>query len=76
LPPHILSVQAIASVLLSVTGVLDKVVTVAIRRTWDDLLHENTALEDALSTKEVFQVAHILAQEIRKARKLGRTAKL
>ena len=73
---HILSVQAIASVLLSAPGVLDQVDAVAIHCTWYDLLHENIALEDALSTKEVFQVAHILEQEIEKARKLGRTAKL
>ena len=66
----------VASVLLSAPGVLDQVDAVAIHRTWYDLLHENIALEDALSTKEVFQVAHILEQEIEKARKLGRTAKL
>ena len=68
---HILSVQSIASVLLSAPGVLDQV-----DDTWYDLLHESIALEDAISTKEVFQVAHILEQEIEKARKLGRTAKL
>ena len=73
---HILSVQVVASVLLSAPGVLDQVDAVAIHRTWYDLLHENIALEDAISTKEVFQVAHILEQEIEKARKLGRTAKL
>ena len=76
---HTLSVQAIASVLLSASGVLDQVDTVAIHpihRRWYDLLHEDIALKDALSTKEVFQVAHILEQEIEKARKLGRTAKL
>ena len=61
---------------LSAPGVLDQVDTVAIHRTWYDLLHEDIALKDALSTKEVFQVAHILEQEIEKARKLGRTAKL
>ena len=60
---HILSVQAIALVLLSAPGVLDQVDAVAIHRTWwYDLLHENIAFEDALSTKEVFQVAHILEQ--------------
>ena len=69
---HILSVQAIASVLLSAPGVLDQFDAVAIHRTWYDLLHENIALEDALSTKEVFQVAHILEQEI----EIARTAKL
>ena len=68
---HILSVQETASVLLSAPGVLDQVDAVAIHRTWYDFLHENIALEDALSTKEVFQVAHILEQEIEKARKLG-----
>ena len=73
---HILSVQAVASVLLSAPGALDQVYAVAIHRTWYDLIHENIAIEDALSTKEVFQVAHILEQEIEKARKLGRTAKL
>ena len=73
---HILSVQAVASVLLSAPGVLDQVDAVAIHRTWYDLIHENIAIEDALSTKEVFQVADILEQEIEKARKLGRTAKL
>ena len=67
---HILSVPAIASVLLSAPGVLDQVDAVVIHRTWYDLLHENIALEDALSTKEVYQVAHILKQ------KLGRTARL
>ena len=73
---HIRSVQAIASVLLSAPGVLYQVDTVTIHRTWYALRHEKIALEDALSTKEVFQVAHILEQEIEKTRKLGRTAKL
>ena len=49
---HILSVQAIASVLLSAPGVLDQVDTVAIHRTWYDLLHEDIALKDALSTNQ------------------------
>ena len=61
---------------MSAPGVLAKVYAVAIHRTWYDLLHENIALDDALSTKEVFQVAHILEQEIEKARKLVPTAKL
>ena len=65
---HIFSVQSIASVLLSAPGVLYQVYAVAIHRTWYDLLHENIALEDALSTKEVFQVAHIMEQEIEKVR--------
>ena len=73
---HILSVQAIASVLLSAPGVLDQVDTVGIHRTWYDLLNEDIALKDALSTKEVFQVAHILEQKNEKARKFGQTAKL
>ena len=73
---HIFNVQAIASVLLSAPGVLDQVDAVTIHRTWYDFIHENIALEDALSTKEVFKVAHILEQEIEKARKLGRTAKV
>ena len=73
---HTLSIQAIAFLLLSAPGVLDEVNMEAIRRTWDDLLHENISLDDALLTSEVQQITDILDREIEKARNLGRTAKL
>ena len=73
---HILSVQAISSVLLTFPGVLENVDTEALHRTWEDLLHENISLGDALSSTGAFQVTQILKQEIQKARKLSRTSKL
>lgn len=73
---RILSIQAIASVLLTSRGVLDQVDTESLHHIWHDLLHENISIEDTLSTHEVFQVSHILENELEQARNLSQTAKL
>ena len=73
---HILSIQAIACVLLTSPGVLDEVDTETLKHLWDDLLHEHISLQQTVSSKEVIQLSHILEQELQKMRDLGRTAKL
>ena len=73
---HILSVQAISSVLVTFPGVLDNVDTIALHRAWENFRHENISLDDALSTTGAYQVTQILKQEIQKAHNLSRTAKL
>lgn len=73
---RVLDAQAIASIILSSSNIVEKIDTVGVQRLWDDLMHENLSLSEALASNEVEKVMLILEREIEKARMISRTSKL
>ena len=70
---HILSTQAITSVLMETSDARETVDTAMLEQIWDDLPNQKIVLKDALSTDVVLRITHFLQDELMKARQLGTT---